>query len=270
MGWPVRHSLSPRLHGFWLEQYGINGSYKAIAVTPDDFTKYLRRLAAEGFAGVNITVPHKEAALAAVDTVDDAARRIGAVNTIVMGADGKLSGTNTDGFGFLENVKEGATNFQPGQGPTVILGAGGAARAIAVALIDAGAPEVRITNRTQARAETLAKQIGGPIKVIPWQNRNDAMADATLLVNTTILGMQNQPRLEVDLKTLPIAALVTDIVYAPLETDLLKSARVRGNGTVDGLGMLLHQARPGFEAWFGIKPEVSPALREHVLAEIKG
>ena len=270
MGWPISHSLSPRLHGFWLEQYGIKGSYKAIAVAPDDFAKTLRRLAADGFAGVNITVPHKEAALAEVDAVDDIARRIGAVNTIVVQADGTLSGSNTDGFGFLESLKEGAPNFNVGQGPAVVLGAGGAARAIIVALLDAGVPEIRLLNRTQERAEQLAEEFGGPINVLAWEARDGALTDVSLLVNTTTLGMRGKPPLEIQLAMLPETALVTDIVYAPLATKFLQAAQQRGNQTVDGLGMLLHQARPGFKAWFGTKPEVSRALREHVLAGIKG
>lgn len=270
MGWPVNHSLSPRLHGFWLEQYNINGSYEAFAVEPGNFANALQHLSADGYAGVNITVPHKEAALEQVDQADDIARRIGAVNTIVVQADGKLQGTNTDAFGFLENLKEGVSNFEFGQGPAVVLGAGGAARAVVVALIDAGVPEVRLANRTLERAETLAAQLGGPINVIPWQERADALVDAALLVNTTTLGMESQPALDIDLETLPTEALVTDIVYAPLETELLKTAQRRGNVTVDGLGMLLHQARPGFEAWFGVKPDVSLALREHVLAGMPG
>ena len=270
MGWPVGHSLSPRLHGFWLKQYGINGSYEAIAVAPDNFAQHLQKLAADGYAGVNITVPHKEAALEQVDQADDIARRIGAVNTIVVRADGKLQGTNTDAFGFLENLKDGNPHFDFSDGPAIILGAGGAARAVVVALIDAGVPEIRLANRTLERAEILATQLGGPIRVVPWQDRGEALADAGLLVNTTTLGMQNQPTLEIDLQSLPREALVTDIVYAPLETELLKAAQQRGNITTDGLGMLLHQARPGFEAWFGVKPEVSPALREAVLAGMKG
>jgi shikimate dehydrogenase len=259
MGWPISHSLSPRVHGFWLNERGIAGSYEAIAVKPEDVSQSLRRLSEDGFAGANLTVPHKEVALACVDHVDAIAQRIGAVNTIVVQSDGTLQGTNTDGFGFLENLKSGAPDYQPAQGPAVIIGAGGAARAIVVALINAGAP-----------AQTLSDQIGGPITVAAWDERAAILSEATLLVNTTTLGMTNQPPLDLDLSVLPPSALVTDIVYAPLETELLKTARLRGNQTVDGLGMLLHQARPGFESWFGVRPEVSPALREHVLAGIIG
>jgi shikimate dehydrogenase len=268
IGWPISHSLSPRVHGFWLNEHGIDGSYEAFAVKPEDISQSLRRLSEDGFAGVNLTVPHKEVALECVDHVGANAQRIGAVNTIVVQTDGTLQGTNTDGFGFLENIKSGAPDYQPAQGPAVIIGAGGAARAIVVALINAGAPEIKLVNRTRERAQTLSDQIGGPITVAAWDERATILSEATLLVNTTTLGMANQPPLDLNLSALPPSALVTDIVYAPLETELLKTARLRGNQTVDGLGMLLHQARPGFESWFGVRPEVSPALREHVLAGI--
>jgi len=270
MGWPISHSLSPRVHGFWLNEHDIDGSYEAIAVEPENISKALRRLSDDGFAGVNITVPHKEAALACADQTDTIAQRIGAVNTIVVQPDGTLQGSNTDGFGFLENLKSGVPAYQPAQGPAVVLGAGGAARAIVVALLDAGVPEIKLLNRTRDRAEVIADQIGGSIGVDAWEKRAAVLSEATLLVNTTTLGMNNQPSLDIDLAALPLSALVTDIVYAPLETELLKAARQRGNQTVDGLGMLLHQARPGFASWFGVMPEVSPALRTHVLAGIKG
>lgn len=269
MGWPVSHSLSPRLHGFWLKEYSIDGTYEAIAVKPEDFQNTLGALAADGYAGVNITVPHKEAALANVDTADDNAKRIGAVNTIVVQPNGNLHGTNTDGFGFLENIKDGAPDFKLNQGPAVVLGSGGAARAIVAALLDAGVPDVVLINRTQERAEALAEQIGGPINVVSWDQRSAALDGAHMLINTTTLGMDHQPPLELNLSALPNESLVTDIVYAPLETELLKTARKQGNIVVDGLGMLLHQARPGFESWFGKQPHVSTALRDHVLAGIK-
>ena len=270
IGWPIQHSLSPRVHVFWLNEHGIDGSYEAIAVKPENVSRSLKNLSDDGYAGINITVPHKEAALTCVDEADGFARRTGAVNTVVVKSDGTLHGTNTDGFGFLENLKNGAPNFQPKQGTAVILGAGGAARAIVVALIDAGVPEIKLVNRTLGRADALADQIGGPITTVPWQNRTAVLADAALLVNTSTLGMQNQPPLDLNLAGLPKETLVTDIVYAPLETELLKAARLQGNATVDGLGMLLHQARPGFKSWFGIMPEVSAALRAHVLDGMKG
>ncbi|MEQ9554318.1 MAG: shikimate dehydrogenase [Rhodospirillales bacterium] len=268
MGWPVSHSLSPVLHGHWLDSLGIDGAYVPLAVAPENFAPALAALANMGFRGVNVTVPHKEAALAAVDTADALARRIGAVNTVIVGDDGKLTGTNTDGFGFLENLKEGAPGWNPGQGPAVVLGAGGAARAVVVALIDAGVPEIRLINRTRARADRIAQDLGGPVTVHDWEDRAAVLADADLLVNTTTLGMTGKDPLDISLDALPAAALVNDIVYAPLETNLLAAARARGNPVVDGLGMLLHQARPGFEAWFGQAPQVTPDLRARILAHL--
>jgi shikimate dehydrogenase len=271
MGWPVGHSLSPRLHGFWLRQHRIDGAYVPLAVAPDRLEQALRALPAIGFRGVNLTIPHKEPALALVDRITPAAARIGAVNTVIVGQDGLL-GDNTDGYGFIASLVAGAPDWQAGAGSAVLLGAGGAARAIAVALIDAGAPELRLVNRTLARAETLASQLGdaarergATLTVLNWEDEG-ALAGASLLVNTTSLGMTGQPPLEVDLAPLPAKALVTDIVYNPLETRLLAAARARGHQVVDGLGMLLHQARPGFRAWFGIDPEVTDALRATVLA----
>jgi len=272
MGWPVDHSLSPRVHGFWLKSYGIQGEYVRIPVAPEDFTAKLKSLPDEGFAGANVTVPHKEAALLAVDEVHPLAQRIGAVNTVVVQDDGSLFGLNTDGFGFLENLKAGSAGFDATNGPAVVLGAGGAARAVVVALLDAGVPEVRLLNRTQSRAEQLADELNGidtgSIVVGDWDLRADHLDGAALLTNTTTLGMKGQHPLDLNLTALPQTALVNDIVYAPLETDLLARARARGNPVVDGLGMLLHQARPGFEAWFGRLPEVSDELRAHVLAGI--
>jgi shikimate dehydrogenase len=271
MGWPVGHSLSPRLHGFWLREHRIDGAYVPLAVPPERLEQALRALPALGFRGVNLTIPHKEPALALVDRTTPAAARIGAVNTVVVGQDGLL-GDNTDGYGFMASLAAGAPDWQARAGPAVLLGAGGAARAIAVALLDAGVPELRLVNRTQARAETLAAQLeevarerGATLALLPWQDA-EALAGASLLVNTTSLGMTGEPALEIDLAPLPAAALVTDIVYNPLETGLLAAARARGRPVVDGLGMLLHQARPGFRAWFGVDPVVSDALRATVLA----
>ncbi|MEX0921373.1 MAG: shikimate dehydrogenase [Rhodovibrionaceae bacterium] len=266
IGWPVGHSLSPQLHGHWLRRYGIDGSYAAIPVAPGQLEEELRRLVDEGYAGVNLTVPHKQAALALCDTIDAAARSIGAANTLVFRAGG-IHGSNSDAFGFLENLKQAQPELRPEAGAAVVLGAGGAARAVVWALLDRGAPEVRLVNRTLARAEALAADLGGAIRPVAWSGLADALATAALLVNTTSLGMTGQPPLEIDLAPLPREALVTDIVYAPLETALLAAARARGNPAVDGLGMLLHQARPGFEAWFGIAPEVTPELRAAVLGD---
>ena len=266
MGWPVEHSLSPRLHGYWLARHGIDGAYDALAVAPDTLARRLSGLAADGIRGVNLTVPHKQAALGLMASLSPAARAIGAVNTVVVGDDGALSGENTDAFGFMENLRHGAPAWSAASGAAVVIGAGGAARAVCHGLLEAGAPEIRLINRTPDRAEALAVMDGARISVQPWAARCEALAGAVLVVNTTSLGMSGQPALDLDLAALPPAALVTDIVYAPLETPLLAAAGRRGNPRVDGLGMLLHQARPGFESWFGVKPEVTADLRAHVLA----
>ncbi|NQU62631.1 MAG: shikimate dehydrogenase [Rhodospirillales bacterium] len=265
IGWPTEHSLSPRLHGYWLNEYGIDGTYVAIPAPPEDFPAALVSLVEQGFAGVNVTVPHKQAAALAVDDLDDNAKRLGAVNTIVVKADGSLSGSNTDGFGFMENLKSGASGWSVKDGPAVVIGAGGAARAIVAALLDEGAPTLRLVNRTQERAQALAADIGGAIDVVSWQDRAATLDGAALLVNTTTLGMTGNAPLDLDLGPLPKGALVTDIVYAPLETPLLVAAQLNGNRTVDGLGMLLHQARPGFRQWFGAEPTVTDGLRAAVL-----
>ena len=266
MGWPVGHSLSPRLHGYWLEQYGIDGAYVPLPVAPEHFADCLVALGRMGFAGVNVTVPHKEAALAAVDRADDAARRIGAINMISFAADGTTDGRNTDVFGFAESLRAAQGGWNAAGKRATVLGAGGAARAVVAALADDGIAEIRLVNRTMSRAASLAKDLGGPVVPIDWAKRADALDGADLLVNTTVLGMRGQDPLDIDLAALPAAAIVADIVYAPLETDLLDAAHRRGNKTVDGLGMLLHQARPAFAAWFGREPEVTPALRDFVLA----
>lgn len=264
-GWPINHSRSPRLHGYWLAKYGIDGAYLPFSTRPENLEQAIRALPKLGFRGGNITLPHKERALDAVDSLSDVARRIGAINTLVVQDDGSIHGDNTDGFGFVEHLKASAPNWRPGY-KAVVLGAGGAARGVIVALLDAGVSNIVITNRTASRADTLANTLDGPIDVVGWDDRATSLKDATLLVNTTQLGQAGQPPLEIDLKHLPREAVVDDIVYVPLETDLLKQARARGNATVDGIGMLLHQARPGFKAWFGQEPEVDNALRDFVLA----
>jgi len=265
MGWPVGHSRSPLLHNFWLARLGIDGAYVPFAVRPENLATALRALPALGLAGVNLTVPHKEEAVALMDTLDAPAKRIGAVNTVVV-ANGRLEGRNTDGYGFVENLRAGAKGWRGANGPAVLIGAGGAARAIAAALIDEGAPEIRVVNRTAARAEALAAEFGKPLVAVRWEERAAALDGAALLANATTLGMAGQPALALPLDALPATAVVTDAVYAPLETALLAAARARGNVCVDGLGMLLHQARPAFAAWFGRDPEVTPELRAHVLA----
>ncbi len=264
VGWPVTHSRSPRLHGYWLRRHGIDGAYVPLPVRPEHVATALRALPLLGFAGANVTVPHKEAALAVVDRVEPLARRIGAVNTLVIAADGSIEGRNTDAYGFLENLRQGCPDWRPGDGPAVVLGAGGAARAVCAALGDAGVPEIRLLNRTAARAEAVAAAVGGPVNVRGWDERAAALAGAALLVNATTLGMEGAPPLDLALDALPAAAVVTDIVYQPLHTDLLRRARGRGHRVVDGLGMLLHQARAGFAAWFGVDPAVTEELRAFV------
>ena len=266
-GWPISHSRSPRLHGYWLRKYGIDGAYVPFATHPAKLEQAIRALPALGFRGGNITLPHKERALGLVDEATALAKRIGAVNTLLVREDGAILGDNTDGYGFLAHLIASKPDWNAATGPAVVLGAGGASRAVVVALLEAGVPALRLVNRTTRRAEELAAAIGGKIEVVAWEDRAAALKDASLLVNTTNLGQAGQAPLELALDTLPIAALVYDIVYVPLLTELLKAAQARGNAIVDGIGMLLHQARPGFAAWFGREPEVTPELRSFVLGE---
>jgi shikimate dehydrogenase len=264
LGWPVSHSKSPLLHNRWIAEHGLDGAYVPLPVAPEHLAEALRALPRLHFAGANVTVPHKEAALELVDRVEPLAARIGAVNTLVIGSDGKITGSNTDAVGFLHNLKE-TPGFSAASGPAVILGAGGAARAACAALLEDGAPEIRLVNRSLDRARHLAADLGGPIVPVEWQGRAEALESAALLINSTSLGMTGQPPLEISLDRLPETALVNDLVYAPLETALLAAARARGNRVADGIGMLLHQARPGFAAWFGVMPDITPALREMML-----
>ena len=272
MGWPVAHSLSPVLHGHWLKRYGIDGSYEAFPVRPEDLAEAISGLRRDGLRGTNLTVPHKEVAMALADNVDETAQRIGAVNTLFMTPDGTLNATNTDAYGLIENIRAAAPDALEGRfggKPVVILGAGGAARAAVVGLADIGVSEIRIVNRTVARAESLAGIVSDQdvvVRALDWEKRDEALAGAGLLVNTTTLGMEGQAPLHINLDSLSEAAVVNDIVYAPLETELLSAARARGNPAVDGLGMLLHQARAGFREWFGVDPEVDDDLRNAVLA----
>jgi len=271
MGWPVEHSRSPVLHGFWLDETGADGVYLPLPVRPQHLEKALRALPILGFRGCNLTIPHKQAALSVVDCADPLARRIGAINTIVIGPDGSLEGRNTDAFGFRENLREVAPGWNPAAGPAVILGAGGAARAIVAALADAGVAEIRIVNRTLARAASLAHDLWTPnlaITIHSWDEVGAAQRHAGLLVNATSLGMAGEPALMLDLSSLPPSTPVVDIVYVPLETELLAAARRRGHPVVDGLGMLLHQGRPGFEAWFGTPVRVTQELRAAILATL--
>jgi shikimate dehydrogenase len=266
-GWPIRHSRSPHIHNYWLKQYGIDGVYVPLAIPPDRAMEAIRMLPALGIRGLNVTVPNKEEAYKAMDEVDRWAQRMKAVNTVMV-RDGILYGANTDAFGFMESLREAIPDWRAEAGPAVILGAGGAARAIVAGLQDAGAPEIRIANRTPERAAAIRDEFGKPVRPVLWDQRADILEDASLVVNTTSLGMEGQPPLDLELAKLPPDAVVYDIVYVPLETPLLAAARARGNPAVDGLGMLLHQARPGFREWFGTDPVVDQALRDHVLAAL--
>ena len=268
MGWPVAHSRSPQIHNYWLQKYGITGAYVQLAVQPGNLAVALPGLSALGFRGCNITIPHKVAALKLVHAVDANAQQVGAINTIVVQANGSLKGMNTDGFGYIQSLLDAKPDWRADTGPVTVLGAGGAARAIVLALADRGAKEIRLLSRTAGKAQALAAEFGGPVKVLPWSERHAALADVALLVNTTSQGMQGNAPLDLNLSALPAHTLVSDIIYVPLETPLLLAAKGRGNPTVGGLGMLLNQARPAFEAWFGVLPEVTPELRRMVEATL--
>lgn len=267
IGSPVGHSKSPLVHGAWLRNYGLRGHYVPVHVEPDALEQVLRAMPRMGFVGTNVTIPHKEQVLALADDVSPVAARIGAANTLTFGADGRIHADNTDGYGFLANLRQSAPDWRPDAAPALVLGAGGAARAIIVALLDAGVPQIRLCNRTRTRAEGLAREFGPNVVVRDWKGRAQALDDLGLLVNTSSLGMVGNPALDMPLDGLSPGALVTDIVYTPLMTDLLQHAQQRGNPVVDGLGMLLHQAVPGFERWFGRRPLVTDDLRALVLGQ---
>jgi shikimate dehydrogenase len=266
IGHPIAHSRSPALHGYWLKTYGLPGHYVPMDVAPADLETVLRSLPKAGFVGANVTVPHKEAALRLADHVSDRASVIGAANTLVFRADGSIHADNTDGYGFMQNLRAGAPDWVPQDGPAVVFGAGGAARAVLQALAEAGVPEILLTNRTRSRADHLKEEFGQRITVVDWVQAGNVIENAELVVNTTSLGMQGQPELRVPLDGLQPGTVVTDLVYAPLKTRLLEQAEAAGCTVVDGLGMLLHQAVPGFERWFGLRPEVTEETRAAVLA----
>ena len=268
IGWPIEHSRSPAIHGYWLKHYKIDGDYRAEAVRQEDVAAFLNSLAVKGYVGANVTLPHKEEALRLADSVDAAAQAIGAANTLWLDEAGKLHASNTDAYGFMTNLEQQAPGWNDKKRPVIVLGAGGAARAILYGLIEAGVGKILLLNRSRDRAEALAKIFGRNIEVRDWSQRSSALAGGGLLVNTTSLGMAGKPPLDLDLAALPKDAVVADIVYNPLETELLAAARVRGNRVVDGLGMLLYQAVPGFERWFGVRPEVTGELRKQVEATL--
>lgn len=266
IGWPIAHSRSPQLHGHWLKRYGIKGHYIPLPVRPEHLAEVLRALPKAGYVGVNVTIPHKEAVLALADFVTDRAALIGAANTLIFRSDGKIHADNTDGYGFIANLRQSAPDWDPARGPAALLGAGGAARAVVASLLDAGVPELHIANRTRIRAEQIRSEFGARVIVHDWGKAGEMLEGATTVVNATSMGMDGKPALRVALDAMAPGTLATDLVYTPLDTPFLIDARARGAQTVDGLGMLLHQAAPGFERWFGHKPEVDEALREAVLA----
>jgi shikimate dehydrogenase len=277
MGWPVSHSRSPSIHNHWIKKHELNGAYVYLPVNPanpDDLKAALKGLSVMGFAGCNLTLPHKVMALPMVDRLDATAKRMGAINTIVVEADGSLSGYNNDGYGYIQSLLVAKPDWQPSAGPALIMGAGGAARAVLVSLAEKGVKDIRVCNRTESNAHDLiaafkddfAQNLGTKLTAVPWDQRHYAVADITLLVNTTSQGMGSNPALDINLEQLPITALVSDIVYMPMETPLLKAAKARGNSTAGGLNMLLYQARPAFHKWFGVLPEVTPELLKIVEA----
>ncbi len=265
IGNPIAHSKSPLLHGHWLKTYNISGHYVPIEVEANKLGEVLKAMPQMGFVGCNVTIPHKEWVLQHVDQVTDRATLIGAVNTLIFRNDGTILGDNTDGYGFIENLRQNAPDWQADSGPAVVLGAGGAARAVVASLLDAGVPEILLTNRTRVRADKLREDFGARVKVVEWVQAGNIIENAATLVNTTSLGMVGKAELRVPLDGLSAQTVVTDLVYTPLKTHLLDVAEARGCVTVDGLGMLLHQAVPGFERWFGRRPVVDEAARQAVL-----
>jgi len=266
IGHPIAHSRSPALHGYWLQRYGLKGHYVPIDIAPSDLEDVVRGLPRLGFVGLNVTIPHKESILDIVDIVSDRAALIGAANTLIFRKDGKIHADNTDGSGFIANLRQNAPAWAPASGPAVVFGAGGAARAVVAALIEVGVPEIRLTNRTRPRAEALRSDFGAKVQVHEWVQAANLLDGAATVINTTSLGMTGKPPFSVALNRLNPRALVNDLVYTPLRTQLLIEAEAAGCTVVDGLGMLLHQAAPGFERWFGIRPEVDAAARQAVLS----
>jgi len=270
MGWPVMHSRSPLMHNYWFRQHGLAGTYVPLAIQPGNLAAALRALRPLGFAGCNLTIPHKQEAMKIVDEVDETARRIGAISCVVVRPDGTLFGTNNDWFGFIHNLRQELPDWRADAGPVVVLGAGGGSRAVCYGLMQEGAKEIRLVNRTFARARGLADEFGAPIQALPWERRHDVLEGAAMVVNATSQGMVGQPALDLRLDKLSKTALAADIIYIPLETPFLAAARQRGNRTANGLGMLLHQGRPAWKVWFGIEPVVTAELRSMMEKSIQG
>lgn len=267
IGSPIAHSRSPLLHTHWLKTYGIKGYYIPMDVAQSDLRDVIAALPKAGFVGVNVTIPHKESVLALADVVTDRAALIGAANTLIFRSDGRIHADNTDGYGFIANLRQNAPQWDPTSGPAAVIGAGGAARAVIASLIEVGVPEIRVANRTRMRAETLRQEFGAKVVVNDWVQAGNMLEGASTVVNTSSLGMVGKPEFRVPLDAMSPSAVVTDLVYTPLRTHLLEEAASIGCTTVDGLGMLLHQAAPAFERWFGVRPEVDDALRAAVLAQ---
>ena len=270
MGWPIAQSRSPMLHNYWFEKHGLAGSYVPLAIRPEGLKDALRALPSLLFAGCNLTIPHKQEAFKIVDAVDDIAKKIGAISCVIVRPDGTLAGTNNDHYGFVHNILDVVPDWRADSGPVAVMGAGGGARAVVYGLMHRGAREIRLCNRTTSRAETLAKEFGGPITVVPWEERHNCIEGCAMLVNATSQGMigHGQAPLDLRLDKLPKSALVSDIIYIPRETPLIVSARERGHRTVTGLGMLLHQGIPAWKAWFGIEPKVTAELRAKIEATL--
>lgn len=261
MGWPVMHSRSPLLHNYWFQQHNLAGTYVPLAIPPTGLNAALSGLYPLRFAGCNLTLPHKQEAMKWVDEIDTVSKSIGAISCVIVRPDGSLAGTNNDCYGFIQSIIEEQPGWRADAGPSVVIGAGGGARAICYALAEAGAKEIRLVNRTFARAKRIAEDFAGPIKALPWEQRHEALDGAAMVVNTTSQGMLGQSELDVTIDKLPARALAVDIIYIPLETPFLRAARKRGNPTINGLGMLLHQGRPAWRAWFGIETVVTAELR---------
>jgi shikimate dehydrogenase len=270
MGWPISHSRSPLLHNYWFKRHKLAGTYVPLAVRPEGLAAALRALHPLGFSGCNLTIPLKQLAMTIVDEVDTTAKRIGAISCVIVRPDGSLAGTNNDWYGFVHNLRQAHPRRRASAGPVVVIGAGGGSRAVCYGLMQEGAKEIRLVNRTFARAQAIAEEFSGPIKALPWESRHDALEGAALAVNATSQGMSGQPALDIRLDKLPKSALAADIIYVPLETPFLAAARKRGNRTVNGLGMLLHQGRPAWKAWFGIDTRVTPELRKLLERSIRG
>ena len=270
MGWPIMHSLSPLMHNTWMEQEGLSGTYVPLAIEPGTLEPALRGLHPLGFAGCNLTIPHKLDAITIVDELDDVAKKIGAISCVVVREDGTLFGTNNDWLGFVGNLKQFFPKFHANTGPVTVIGAGGGGRAVCYAMLDQGAPEIQLVNRTPEEPAMIAAEFGGPITPVSWAERHDALENSVMVVNATSQGMRGEPALDISLDALPVSALAVDIIYTPLETPFLAAARIRGNSTLNGLGMLLHQGPPAWKRWFGVEPEVTDEVRQRMERALDG